>query len=185
MSELKPLVDVKFATSQLGGNVDLLKRMLRKFSAEFSQVPGELKSMIASGDIKDAKMKVHTTKGLSGNLGMIALFDCSKLLDQQLREGEINHDTIDAFSDLMVKTCDFIETIDLESKAPAEFSHHEKTEKHKVVFIERLKRREFIDDDTLHQYVDSLSTDTANKQALITLVEELQYEKAIEIINTL
>lgn len=185
MSKAKPLVDVHFAIAQLSGNSDLLKRMFFKFSAEFSKVPEEINTLLAAGEIKAAKMKVHTTKGLSGNLGMLALFECSKQLDQQMREGNTSQETLDRFADLMLKTCDLINTIDLDVKEPATFSNDKVNNDNKAVFLQRLQHNEFIDDDTLHQYVDSLAMSNYQKQDLMTLVEELQYKKVIGIINNL
>ncbi|MDT0593896.1 Hpt domain-containing protein [Glaciecola petra] len=183
MDVSKNLVDVPFALSQLGGNSDLLQRMLQKFKNEFASVPSDVRSLLDAENIKDAKLKVHTTKGLSGNLGLIALYDCAKIFDQQLKNENIDVSLLDTFEALMKETCDAIDTIDLETNNVAEFSQTQKKHNHKQIFLERLQRHEFIDDDTLHMYIDSLGLAVDEKTLLFSLVEELQYAKAISIIN--
>lgn len=183
MAVSQNLVDVPFALSQLGGNSDLLQRMLQKFKNEFISVPSDVKTFLNADNLKEAKLKVHTTKGLSGNLGLMALFECSKKLDQQMRENQIDAALLDTFDALMKDTCQFIDTIDLETKVAPEFSQTMAKQSHKQLFLERLKRHEFIDDKTLHMYADSLHLTVEVKRELVALVEELQYAKAIDIIN--
>ncbi len=190
MSETHALVDVEFAITQLGGNSDLLKRMLGKFSAEFDSVPKEVKRLLEVGEIKEAKMKVHTTKGLSGNLGMTALYECSKTLDKKLRDNDVDYDLVESFSVIMTKTCEFIDTIDLAEKEKTPFIESESTNSENVnelkdLFLKRLQGHEFIDDEALHEYVDQLPLSDTRKHELVSLVEELQYEKAIALIKSI
>lgn len=190
MSETHALVDVEFAITQLGGNSDLLKRMLGKFSAEFDSIPHEVKRLLEAGEIKEAKMKVHTTKGLSGNLGMTALYECSKALDQKLRDNQIDYTLVKSFGAIMTKTCEFIDTIDLAEKEKKPFVESESNSSDGVSelkdsFLRRLQGHEFIDDEALHEYVDQLPLSDTRKYELISLVEELQYEKAIALIRSI
>lgn len=184
MAVSQNLVDVPFALSQLGGNSDLLQRMLQKFKNEFINIPSDVKALLDASNVKEAKLKVHTTKGLSGNLGLMALFECAKKLDQQMREENIDVSLLDTFDNLMKDTCDFIDSVDLETKNAPEFSQTQNKQSHKQIFLERLQRHEFIDDATLHMYADSLNLSVDEKATLVSLVEELQYAKAIDIINT-
>jgi HPt (histidine-containing phosphotransfer) domain-containing protein len=185
VQDTKSLVDVQFAIKQLGGNTDLLQRMLHKFSAEFSKVPQEINTLLAAGELKDAKMKVHTTKGLSGNLGMMALFASSKQLDEQMRDANIKQESVEQFADIMAKTIEFIKTIDIHPTEASTSSADNGSNEHKELFLKRLQGHEFIDDDTLNDYVDSLPMTDAQKSELITLVEDLHYDKVITIINSL
>jgi HPt (histidine-containing phosphotransfer) domain-containing protein len=185
MAETKSLIDLKFALTQLSGNADLLSRMLTKFVTEFGQVPSDVRQFIDQGNMQDAKLKVHTTKGLSGNLGLTALFESSKKLDQQIRDNVIEPAQLDDFERLMKETCELIENIDLDTTLQKTFDDDETDNQndYKDEFIERLKRNEFIDDDMLHKYISSLSLDSNAKNELRELVEELQYAKAIAMIK--
>jgi len=181
----KPLFDKEFALSQLGGNSDLLKRMLLRFEQEFTSVPQEVRNLLDNNDTKEAKMKVHTTKGLSGNLGLMALYDSARVLDQHLREGSATPELVDEFAEVMKNTCEVLQSVELGLEAPAEFTTESSDNAHFEEFIQRLERHEFIDDATLHEYVNSLNISEAEKKNLVNLVEELQYAKAIEIIRHL
>lgn len=180
-----PLVDVDFATAQLGGNVELLSKMLGKFCGEFCSTPQQVIDALAQNNHNDAKLKVHTTKGLSGNLGLKALYECSKILDQQIREEAIDPLQLEAFSTVMQDTIECIKNLDLTQIAPTAFSpFNEKTDTSQAnEFVLCLQRNEFIDDDKLFTYIDALPFDEAQKSQLKVLVEELQYDKAIEMIT--
>ena len=184
MTQTQNLVDIDFALSQLAGNTDLLSRMLTRFEQEFSSVPLEVNTLIDAGDLQQAKMKVHTTKGISGNLGLMALFECSKVLDEQLRGETIDTEQLALFASLMRDTCTFVSTLNLTRNAPPEFTPDNNND-FISEFIERLERHEFIDDATLHKYINSLNVDDASKRNLVSLVEELQYSEAIKIIKSI
>lgn len=185
MSDSKNLLDINFALSQLSGNSDLLHRMLQKFSLEFVSVPEKVKNALAQNDLSEAKLQVHTTKGLSGNLGLMALYECSKKLDQQMRDNEVDEAQIDAFTSIMEATCEFVKTVELTQTAPQQFStsNSSKNNDEKRIFLDRLKHNEFIDDETLFMYINSLSLNEEQKIALKEFVEDLQYAKAIDMIN--
>lgn len=185
MSDSKNLLDIKFALSQLSGNSDLLSRMLHKFSAEFIAVPEKVKNALAQNDLGEAKLQVHTTKGLSGNLGLMALYECSKTLDQQMRDNEIDEAQIETFTSIMNDTCEYIKTVNLTQTVPQQFSppDNRSNNDEKRIFLDRLKHNEFIDDDTLFTYINSLSLKEEQKSVLKELIEDLQYAKAIDMIN--
>lgn len=185
MPNTPQLVDIEFATSQLGGNSELLAKMLGKFCNEFRPVPQTVINALAQDDKSEAKLKVHTTKGLSGNLGLTALYECSKVLDQQIREDTIDPLQLEAFDKVMKDTIECIEKLDLTQVASAVFSPSAQgnDEEQTQDFLQRLKRNEFIDDDKLFTYINALPFNEADKSTLKVLVEELQYAKAIDMIN--
>ena len=185
MAATAQLFDKEFALTQLGGNTDLLKRMLIKFEDEFKTVPEEVRNLFNNNEIKEAKLKVHTTKGLSGNLGLMALYESAKTLDQQLRAGVADDSMIELFAQTMADTCDTIKQVHLAQNSVPEFTSNVVNNKYYEEFIQRLERHEFIDDESLHKYVNDLDLSDYEKKHLISLVEELQYAKAIEIIKKL
>jgi HPt (histidine-containing phosphotransfer) domain-containing protein len=185
MSDSKNLLDIKFALSQLSGNSDLLYKMLQKFSVEFIAIPEKVKNALAQNDLSEAKLQVHTTKGLSGNLGLMALYECSKILDQQMRDNEVDEAQIEAFTSIMQDTCEFVKTVDLTRTAPQQFSTPDSSlnNDEKRIFLDRLKHNEFIADETLFTYINSLSLNEEQKILLKDFVEDLEYAKAIDMIN--
>jgi HPt (histidine-containing phosphotransfer) domain-containing protein len=185
MSNTQNLVDLEFATMQLGGNSQLLAKMLSKFCAEFNSTPQKVIAALAQGNIREAKLKVHTTKGLSGNIGLMALFECSKILDQQIRDDAIDPVQVEAFDTVMQDTIKCIKNLGLMAANPSTFSpfDNDVDTGQKADFINRLERNEFIDDDTLFTDINALPFNEAQKQTLKTLVEELQYAKAIDMVK--
>ncbi len=183
MTEQQPLINLEFALGQLSGNSDLLFRMLHKFKAEFSKVPTQVKKLVDNSDLKEAKLKVHTTKGLSGNLGLMALYEISKMLDQSLRAGHVDHELIDKFESIVQETCEEIDRTEPTSTSVTSSANNSTKEDLKSVFIEQLNRNEFIDDEMLHKYIDALSMNVEQKQQLQVMVEELDYDSAVAFIN--
>lgn len=185
MATTPHLVDIEFATSQLAGNKVLLTRMLGKFCEEFRSTPNIVIDALAQGNYREAKMKVHTTKGLSGNLGLMALFECAKVLDQQIKDNSVSSQQLTAFSDIMRDTIDCISELQLTSQATTAFAPvaQTKDEPDTAKFIQCLEGNEFIDDDTLFSYINALAFSEPDKQRIKTLVEELQYTEALAMIN--
>jgi HPt (histidine-containing phosphotransfer) domain-containing protein len=184
MSTNLPILNYDFALNQLGGNEALLSKMLGRFVDEFANVPAEIISLVQAHDIKNAKMKVHTVKGISGNIGLQALFDCATRFDVELRSGEASAAILEEFSKLIDNAC--LEIQQMEHKEPPELQLTVSTlppEKCKSDLIVRLKRNEFIDDDTLLNLIAGLRLTESDAKHLIQLIEELQYPQAITKIE--
>lgn len=184
MSINLPILNYDFALNQLGGNEALLSKMLGKFVTEFARIPSEVSDSLEKKDINGAKIKVHTVKGISGNLGLQALFDCATRFETELREGQWNQSTLLEFTQITNESC--IEIKQIAQKEPQLLDNEgadlaPKTSRTEL--IKRLKRNEFIDDDTLFEMVSSLGLSESNSRALISLIEDLQYPEAIAIIE--
>ncbi|MFC4699827.1 hypothetical protein ACFO4O_06635 [Glaciecola siphonariae] len=188
MSETKPLVDYDFGLSQLGGNAELLNKMLGKFKGEFREAPQYVKQQMQEGNFDQAKMKVHTTKGITGNLGLLALFECSKTLDAQLKQAIASDDTIAEFESITQATCERIDELISASKNDSGQSDTAKQHKHvddaKQKLLELLERHEFIDDSLLRDLMGSLNMSDADKTQIVDLIEQLQYEQAASMLNS-
>jgi HPt (histidine-containing phosphotransfer) domain-containing protein len=184
MSTNLPILNYDFALNQLGGNEALLSKMLGRFVDEFTEVSAEIISLIQARDIQNAKMKVHTVKGISGNIGLQALFDCATRFDAELRSGEVSEAILEEFRKLIDDTC--LEIQQMDHKEPKELQLKVSTlppEKCKSDLIMRLKRNEFIDDDALLNLIAGLGLTELDAKHLIELIEELQYPRAITKIE--
>lgn len=184
MSTNLPVLNYDFALSQLGGNEALLKKMLGRFVSEFVGIPADVAALLAENDISAAKMKVHTIKGISGNLGLQALYDCATRFDAELRTGELNQSMLEEFTYLVGQTCCEINKMELKEtpqKSPERGTMS--ADESKIALISRLNRNEFIDDDTLNELIGGLALDEAETQKLVSLIEELQYPEAIALIE--
>jgi HPt (histidine-containing phosphotransfer) domain-containing protein len=184
MSTNFPILNYEFALNQLGGNEALLTKMLGKFFVEFENTSAKIGGFIEANDIKSAKLLVHTVKGIAGNIGLQALYDCATRFDTELRTGMPNQAIIDEFEKIVGVTCLEIQQIEQNEASKIQPSSSALSrEKCKSALIERLKRNEFIDDDTLLNYVAGLAISEPDAQHLIHLIEELQYPKAIAEIE--
>jgi HPt (histidine-containing phosphotransfer) domain-containing protein len=184
MSTYFPILNYEFALNQLGDNEALLSKMLGKFFSEFENVSVEIVGFIEVSDIKSAKMLVHTVKGISGNLGLQALYDCATRFDTELRTGIPNQVIIDEFEKIVEATCLEIKHME-QNKGPKiqPISSSLSMEKCKSELIERLQKNEFIDDDTLLNYVAGLAFSESETKHLVQLIEGLQYPQAIAKIK--
>jgi HPt (histidine-containing phosphotransfer) domain-containing protein len=184
MSTNFPILNYEFALNQLGGNEALLNKMLGKFLTEFENISAEIVSFIQANDIKKAKMLVHTVKGISGNIGLQALYDCATRFDTELRTGMPNQAIIDEFSKIIDITNLEIQQME-QNEAPIIQSKSASLSKAKCKseLIERLKRSEFIDDDTLFNCVEGLGFPESDAKHLTQLIDELHYPQAIAKIE--
>ncbi|MBF7072461.1 Hpt domain-containing protein [Glaciecola sp. MH2013] len=184
MANQLPLLNFDFALNQLGGNESLLSKMLGKFVTEFEHCASEVANFCEHGDYKNAKMKVHTVKGISGNLGLQALYECATKFDAELRNEEFTPSVFEEFSALIIDTCAEIKKRDqIEDPARSFEKTTYSLQTSKLELIKRLKRNEFIDDDTLVDLVSGLELSESKANRLVELIEELQYQEAIELVD--
>jgi HPt (histidine-containing phosphotransfer) domain-containing protein len=184
MNTQKPLFNHDFGLSQLGGNQALLDKMLGKFVDEFKDSVDLIKSAVADGRYADAKIKVHTTKGISGNLGLQAVYTCATQLDAELRNENCPEALLSNYEDVLNATINYITSNTENSQAPVEMVETTITQSEgKQTLLTKLERNEFIDDDMLVELVSSLRLDDATAQLLIKYIEELNYPDAIALVN--
>jgi len=184
MSTNLPILNYDFALNQLGGNEALLSKMLGKFVVEFKNIAAEIVILIKENDITSSKMKVHTIKGISGNIGLQALYNCATRLDVELRAGESSQAMLDEFSKLIDDTCREIQQMEPKPGTERQLTASSlPIEECKSELIKRLKRNEFIDDNTLLNFVAGLAFSESDAKHLIQLIEELQYPQAITKIE--
>ena len=79
-------IDVDGALKRVGGNMDLYKRLLKRF-VEGNNL-GPLKGAIVNGNPEEAARQAHTVKGVSSNLSLIKIADLSANLEQLIKNGE-------------------------------------------------------------------------------------------------
>lgn len=183
MPEQKPLIDLEFGLSQLGGNAELLDRMLGKFKDQFQDIPSLVTQQLRDGDYESAKLRIHTAKGITGNLGLSALFDCCKLFDAQLKQKQADPDTVLQFEELMRDTCLEIDRLKSGAMPEQSLNEHKHIEDAKPQLVALLSRHEFIDDSLLRDLVESIAMKPEEADLLIDMVEQLQYEKAISMLT--
>ncbi|MCC7280613.1 MAG: response regulator, partial [Chromatiaceae bacterium] len=83
-----PGVDLPAALQRLGGSRELLLKLLRNFDGEWSGVVASVKAALAAGDLPQARLKVHTLRGVAANLSMDSVASAAAALEQALKEGD-------------------------------------------------------------------------------------------------
>ncbi|MBT1450903.1 Hpt domain-containing protein [Glaciecola sp. XM2] len=182
MPDKAPLIDIEFALKQLSGNVQLLHRMLNKFAAEYEPAPKQVEQMLEQSDYKSAKRLIHTAKGITGNLGLLALYECCRSFDLEIKNLSIQADTVHKFTQLVRQTCDEIYALsfdDPQLNADGNVKQNNNAQQQLVGMIER---EEFIDDNILRSLTAQLPLTESQKATLITMVEEMRFQDALELI---
>jgi len=77
--------DMQAGLDRLGGNKKLFYSLLAKFGKNHKNAVSEIRSAIASGDIKAAEIIAHTIKGASGNIGLQGVYRAATTLEGEYR----------------------------------------------------------------------------------------------------
>lgn len=96
-----------FATvmERLGGNRDLLVKLLGKFHANYAATRAELVGLLERGERDDAYRLVHSIKGVSANLGFGRLYRFAISLETRMKGGD--------YSPTLPETLAFLDEVDL------------------------------------------------------------------------
>ena len=85
LATLLPSFDVNAALARVAQNLPLYKKMLVQFAKNYENKELELEKLISLKKKEEAILFTHSTKGVSGNLGMKSLYDATKNLEDCLR----------------------------------------------------------------------------------------------------
>lgn len=72
---------------ELLGDSDLIFELIDSMRQEFLGVVEEVQNLMAQGDNKAAKSRMHTLKGVAGNLGAVRIYAASNALEMKLGAG--------------------------------------------------------------------------------------------------
>lgn len=90
-------VDTPRALHHLMGNENLYIRLLERFARERADFPPQLETFLQH-ELSAALDQVHSLKSLAGSLGMLQLEVITQQLEEQLRRGEPDLQTLEAFN---------------------------------------------------------------------------------------
>jgi two-component system, sensor histidine kinase and response regulator len=177
-------IDMQAGLFQMGGNAQLYRDLLLKFSVNNAHFEDHLKEVLRSGATADAKRMIHTLKGLAGSFGMSRLRTLSEQVEEQIRQGaftDIDHG-LDTLSDELTKVIQAIQ-----KKIPAS----EQPEIGKANTLSRKKLNEL--EQILHEHnpdairrVKEMGTVKGHEQEMERLrnaVASYQFEAALEVLK--
>jgi two-component system, sensor histidine kinase and response regulator len=83
-----PGVDLPSALSRLSGSRELLLQLLLHFRKDWSGAENTIRSALATGPLAQARMTVHTLRGVAANLSMDGVATAAEALEQALNGGD-------------------------------------------------------------------------------------------------
>ncbi|MHC1741814.1 MAG: response regulator [Syntrophobacteraceae bacterium] len=81
-------VDVEEALERFGGDESLFEKVFTSLLDTFPNLIPELRDELKRGETQAAAMRVHTLKGVAGNLSAKPLFEAARELEQIIRDGQ-------------------------------------------------------------------------------------------------
>ncbi|HVO65037.1 MAG TPA: AAA family ATPase [Syntrophales bacterium] len=85
LTDTLPGIDIHAALERLGGNRELFKRLLLRFSSDYADVKDKIKAALSHNDMDTAVRLAHTVKGVSGNLSANDLHAAASELEKSIR----------------------------------------------------------------------------------------------------
>ncbi|HSM74995.1 MAG TPA: ATP-binding protein, partial [Desulfobacterales bacterium] len=81
-------VDLPSALGRLSGNQELLLKLLRNFRKEWSGAEDKIRFALATDALAQARMTVHTLRGVAANLSIDGVATAAEALEQALKGGD-------------------------------------------------------------------------------------------------
>ena len=177
MTEQNSLLNLEFGLSQLSGNKELLFKMFDRFSNDYANVVDELKSSVKDNNFTDIRHKVHTIKGVAGNLGMNALYANCKDFEEAAKRNEADiGEYVPSFETVLSDTF-------AEISRCKEQEFGATNEQNGVNELKRLlEQNEFIAADTTEQLLQDSGIDTNVKNQIIEAINNLDYPTALGLL---
>lgn len=108
----QPAINMSFALSQFGGNEESLMSILRHFKVQLNKSAKDILHSCELEDWQDVARKLHSLKGMSGNLGAFPLSDQVKRFEEALKAEQEPTKYIDEFKDEIQKALSFLDSLE-------------------------------------------------------------------------
>jgi HPt (histidine-containing phosphotransfer) domain-containing protein len=175
------IFDAQFAINQFSGNESLLVQILEKFIQQYQSFDTLISEQLQQEDLQTAKQQLHTLKGVSGNLGMKALYQACKDLEDSLANQETDT-TLENFLQIFKQTLTLV--LSFSAKKATEKPPEAVTKKDdKALLIAALKRNEFISESKLQSYGQTLDLSSEKLDELKQAIDNLDYTNAIALLE--
>ncbi|MBD3585237.1 Hpt domain-containing protein [Salinimonas sp. HHU 13199] len=179
MNNTTSVIDLAFGVSQLSGNRNLYVSLLQKFAAEYQDLPVRLDHALAENRWHDVRTMVHTVKGVAGNLGCNALHAEARVYEDAIRDSHTVPASHHSFIDVLSETLRAIDKLASDSGE----THTVNISQARQDFLNALNHHEFISDETLTQWMDTLAMPADKQSAIREAIDELDYDIAIAIVK--
>jgi HPt (histidine-containing phosphotransfer) domain-containing protein len=156
-------------------------QILEKFVQQYQHFDTLLAEHLQQDDLNAVKQQVHTVKGVSGNLGMKALHQACKELEENLDDKVTEHtieEFLQVFKQTLVLVKNYSKVEDLQTSPETGSIQGEKAE-----LIAALKRSEFISENKMQSYAKALNLSSEKLNELEQAIDDLDYAKAIALLE--
>jgi HPt (histidine-containing phosphotransfer) domain-containing protein len=175
------IFDATFALNQFSGNQSLLVQILEKFITQYQNFDSSIAEHLEQSDIQAVKQKVHTLKGVSGNLGMKALHLACKEFEKNI-EKQVVENSSENFLLIFKNTLAFAQNYAAE-KGMEEPPKTIAPQDNKTLLIAALRRNEFISESKMQSYSQSLGLSSEKLNELNNAIDNLDYTIAIKLLE--
>jgi len=179
-------IDIKDGLTRLGGDEQLYRRVLNKFSQGQSDALIRVRTAMSQGDVETAKRDAHTLKGVAGNIGAKALFSTTQTLEHDIGAGKaLDEDlmvNIDHHLQIVLKSIASISPRTQHDTAPADATDWPAIQQQ----MDRLHNMIDDDDSEAIDVLDEIESAAANVYQQLGLgsvrnsVEEYDFETALQ-----
>ncbi|MBN9696969.1 MAG: response regulator [Zoogloea sp.] len=87
-------LDAAQGVRRIGGDAEAYRKQLRRFRNRYADTVQHLRDLLRTGDLHQAEEYCHALKGVCGNIGAEALFNCIAAIDTELKQA--HHPDADA-----------------------------------------------------------------------------------------
>ena len=93
-----PVIDRDAAIRNMGGMVWLYEKHLSRFRDTYSDSPERVMNLLNNEKKEEARILIHSVKGLSGTLGLIQLYYAASILDRAIISSDPSlYDSLDIY----------------------------------------------------------------------------------------
>jgi HPt (histidine-containing phosphotransfer) domain-containing protein len=188
-----PGFDIESSMARVAGKKALYIDLLKRFYEGQANTANHIKQALQSNDHQLAERLIHTTKGVSGNIGALELHKASEMLEAAIknRDVEKTEKFLTIFTDELRKVIELLGSV-LPKKAPAVTDvRQSRSADPKVLqrLLPNLYKLLADDDGEAVDYLDEIWDDltkTIDKSSLSQLknkVDQFAFDEAIEILQ--
>lgn len=176
------IIDFGFGLSQLSGSEDLLINLLGKIKKEYAECDQTLRAMFEQAEWENARILTHTLKGVSGNLGCVALHLASKSLDDSLKQENKEPKEFEAFCAVLKQTINQITLVEQAGTVDINISNNDvsASSEAKQSLVDLLNENVFITPEVLNEYLQQIDMPEQEKNQIEQSINLLNYSQAIE-----
>ncbi|KAB2965107.1 response regulator [Zoogloea sp.] len=112
-------LDAAQGVRRIGGDAEAYRKQLRRFRNRYADTAQHLRALLGTGALHQAEEYCHALKGVCGNIGAEALFNCIAAIDAELKQDRRpDTDTLARLETLLRQVLDAIDGLDA-AVAPA------------------------------------------------------------------